>query len=265
MAINKEGSGYTFGFAAILVIVTGASLAIVFTGLNSFIKKNEADKKMMDILSSIGVESERTTAAAVFADIVEERILLDGAGAVVTTMSEPVTPGDKADPFNVDVRKEYKQKVSKIVQANKNNKKVLLAKVALEDVQYPLFKCTKNDSTFYVVPMVGTGLWGPIWGYVALNEDMKSIYGASFDHKSETPGLGAEIKEPFFEDTFIDKEIYEESKYVSVSVVKSGKAGNSKYAVDGITGGTITSNGVSEMMYRTMAIYDNYFKTQRTL
>ena len=58
--------------------------------------------------------------------------------------------------------------------------------------------------------MVGTGLWGPIWGYVALNEDMKSIYGASFDHKSETPGLGAEIKEPFFEDTFIDKEIYEE-------------------------------------------------------
>lgn len=263
MAINKEGSGYTFLFAAIMVIVTGASLAMVSLGLKPEIKKNEADKKMINILASIGVEAERSDAAVIFKEVVKERVLLNGKGEVVKTTQGEVDPADKADPFNVDVQKEYKKMISKIVQANKNNKPVLLQKVSEQNVQYPLFRCEKNDSTFYVVPMVGTGLWGPVWGYIALNEDLKTIYGAAFDHKSETPGLGAEIKEPSFEDLFPGKKTYKDNKYVSVSVLKAGKAGDSPYAVDGITGGTITSVGVSEMIYRTLAIYDNYFKTIR--
>jgi Na+-transporting NADH:ubiquinone oxidoreductase subunit C len=263
MAINKEGSGYTFGFAALMVVIVGASLAMVSMGLKPEIKKNEADKKMMDILSSIGVESERTSADGIFTNVVSDRILINAEGEVMSSMTGTVDFTDKSDPFNVDVQKEYKQMVSKIVQANKNDKPTLLQKVGEQPVNYPLFKCQKNDSTFYVVPMVGTGLWGPVWGYVALLDDMKTIYGASFDHKTETPGLGAEIKEDFFEVTFKNKSIYKDGNYVSVSVVKSGKAGDSNNAVDGITGGTITSNGVSEMLYRTLAIYDNYFKTQR--
>ncbi|MDA0972920.1 MAG: NADH:ubiquinone reductase (Na(+)-transporting) subunit C [Bacteroidetes bacterium] len=263
MAINKEGSAYTFGFAALMVIITGASLALVSLGLSSNIKKNEADKKMMDILSSINVESERTNAAQIFNSVVKERILLDADGTVIRTMNTDVDPANLEDPFNVDVQKDYKQKISKLVQANKNDKPVLLEKVSEQDVQYPLFRCEKEGETYYVVPMVGTGLWGPVWGYIAMKDDLKTVYGASFDHKTETPGLGAEIKEDFFEKQFTGKSIYEDGQYVSVSVVKAGKAGDSEYAVDGITGGTITSTGVSEMIYRTLAIYDNYFKTQR--
>ena len=263
MAINKEGNGYTFAFAAIMVVITGASLAMVSLGLKPDIKKNEADKKMMDILSSISVDSERNNAAVKFEEIVKERILLNAKGELVKSVDGKLDPADKADPFNVDVKKEYKKMVSKIVQANKNDKPVLLQKVSEQNVQYPLFRCEKNDSTFYVVPMVGTGLWGPVWGYVAMNEDLLTVYGASFDHKTETPGLGAEIKEPQFEDLFPGKKIYKGDEYVSVSVLKAGKAGDSEYAVDGITGGTITSVGVSEMIYRTLAIYDNYFKTIR--
>ncbi len=265
MAINKEGSVYTFSFAAIMVIVTGAALAMVSMGLKPDIKKNEADKKMMDIMSSISVDSERSNAAELFNTIVTERIVLNAKGDVIRNATGEVVATDKDDPFNVDVKKEYKKMVSKIVQANKNDKPVLLEKVAEQDVNYPLFKCENEGKTFYVVPMVGTGLWGPIWGYVALNEDMKTVYGASFDHKTETPGLGAEIKEDFFEVNFAGQSIYKEDEYVSISVVKAGKAGDSKHAVDGITGGTITSNGVGEMVYRTMAIYDNYFKKQRAL
>jgi Na+-transporting NADH:ubiquinone oxidoreductase subunit C len=246
-----------------MVIITGASLAMVSLGLKPDIKKNEADKKMMDILASISVDSERSNAAVKFEDIVKERILLDASGQLIKTMDGKVDPADKADPFNVDVQKDYKQKISKIVQANKNNKPVLMEKVTEQDVKYPLFRCEKEGETYFVVPMVGTGLWGPVWGYIAMKDDLKTVYGASFDHKTETPGLGAEIKESFFEDLFKDKEIYDDNTYVSVSVVKAGKAGDSKYAVDGITGGTITSVGVSEMIYRTLAIYDNYFKTIR--
>ena len=232
MAINKEGSGYTFAFAAIMVIITGASLAIVSLGLKPDIKKNEADKKMMDILSSIEVESTRTNAAIIFEDIVKERILLNAKGEVLKNVESVLDPTDKGDPFNVDVKKEYKKMVSKIVMANKNDKPVLLEKVSEQNVQYPLFRCEKNDSVFYVVPMVGTGLWGPLWGYVAMNEDLNTIYGAAFDHKTETPGLGAEIKESQFEDLFPGKKIYKDNKYVSVTVTKAGKAGDSEHAVD---------------------------------
>ncbi|NND94931.1 MAG: NADH:ubiquinone reductase (Na(+)-transporting) subunit C [Flavobacteriales bacterium] len=265
MAINKEGNGYTFGFAALMVILVGASLAMVSIGLKPEIKKNEADKKMMDILSSIGVDSERSTAADVFNSVVKERILIDASGEVISSATGQVDPTNSEDPFNVDVKKQYKQMISKIVQANKNDKETLIDLVSQQPVEYPLFRCEKEGEEFYVVPMVGTGLWGPIWGYVAMQEDMKTVYGASFDHKTETPGLGAEIKEDFFEEQFVGESTYKEGDFVSIAVVKGTSKAENKNAVDGITGGTITSNGVGEMVYRTMAIYDNYFKKQRTL
>ncbi|NNC83084.1 MAG: NADH:ubiquinone reductase (Na(+)-transporting) subunit C [Flavobacteriales bacterium] len=263
MAINKEGNGYTFGFAAVMVILVGASLAMVSMGLKPDIKKNEADKKMMDILGSIDVESTRENAAEIFNTMVTERILVNAQGEVIRSATGPVDPADAEDPFNVDVRKEYKQMVSKIVQANKNDKPVLIEKVSELPVNYPLFKAEKDGETYYVVPMVGTGLWGPIWGYVSMESDMKTVYGATFDHKTETPGLGAEIKEDFFEEQFEGESTYEDGDFVSISVVKGTSSPDDKNAVDGITGGTITSNGVAEMVYRTLAIYDNYFKKQR--
>jgi len=265
MAVNKEGQGYTFLFAAIMVIVTGASLAMVSLELKPDIKKNEADKKMMDILGSINVQdATRENAAALFSEYVKERMVLDVKGEVVSTMDGAVDPQNTIDPFNIDVQKEYKQKISKLVQAYKNDRKVLLEKVEAETIQYPLFRCEKDGKEYFVVPMVGTGLWGPIWGYVSLEKDMKTVFGASFDHKTETPGLGAEIKEEMFEGQFEGKSIYDPSNaYVSIDVVKGGAPDGDLSGVDAITGGTITSNGVDEMLYRTLAIYDVYFKKMR--
>lgn len=263
MGVNKEGSGYTFGFAIAMVIVVGASLAMVSMALKPDIKKNEADKKMMDILASVGVEATRANAAEMFEDMVKERILIDAEGNVVRSMDGAVEPGNAEDPFNTDVKKDYKKHVSKLVQSYKNDKATLLTEVSGTPVQYPLFRCEKEGKQYYVVPMVGTGLWGPVWGYVSMEEDMQTIFGATFDHKTETPGLGAEIKEAFFEDQFPGEKIYANDKFVSIDVVKGTSSPDNKNAVDGIVGGTITSNGVDEMLYRTMAIYDKYFQKQR--
>jgi len=264
MAVNKEGSVYTFTFAIILVVVVGATLALTSMALKDTIKKNVNDKKMMNILASIGLDDEQVTrknAAEQFDIYVKERILLDVNGDKVNAKSEAIDPADKTDAFNVDIKKEYKTKVAKLVQKLKNNKEDLLTAVEGTDVQYPLFRCEKDGKELYVMPMVGTGLWGPIWGYVSIENDFNTVYGAAFDHKTETPGLGAEIKEDFFEQPFIGLKIHDDKGgFVSINAKKGGATPGSKHEVSGITGGTITSNGVNEMLYRSMLIYTRYFK-----
>jgi Na+-transporting NADH:ubiquinone oxidoreductase subunit C len=110
--------------------------------------------------------------------------------------------------------------------------------------------------------MIGKGLWGPIWGFVSLESDFESIYGVKFDHKTETPGLGAEIKQPLFMDKFnlddADRKINPDGNKL-FEVLKGGAEITSEYQVDGITGGTITSKGVEEMMDRTIKIYVRHF------
>jgi Na+-transporting NADH:ubiquinone oxidoreductase subunit C len=110
----------------------------------------------------------------------------------------------------------------------------------------------------YVIPVVGSGLWGPIWGYIAVNEDKTSIFGAQFDHKTETPGLGAEIKQPFFYNQYSSEVISVDGVYKKIKVVKDA-SGSEMHKVDGITGGTITSKGVEEMVDRTLQVYVKYF------
>ncbi len=112
--------------------------------------------------------------------------------------------------------------------------------------------------------MRGKGLWGPIWGYIALSEDFNAIYGANFDHKSETPGLGAEINEQWFQDMFKGKNIFnEQGKFVSVEVMKGGAPDDAAHAVDAISGGTITSNGLENMIMDCLAPYQAYFEKNK--
>ena len=119
-----------------------------------------------------------------------------------------------------------------------------------------------NNDRYYIIPLRGTGLWGPVWGYISLRSDFNTIEGAVFDHKSETPGLGAEITTPAFYKQFTDKQIFDNSgKYVSVQVVKGGAAPGSKHQVDAISGGTITSEAVEEMISRNVNEYLNFFKS----
>jgi Na+-transporting NADH:ubiquinone oxidoreductase subunit C len=132
-----------------------------------------------------------------------------------------------------------------------------------EERNLPIFVYTAEDSTKkYIFPLRGTGLWGPIWGYIALYDDYNTIYGAIFKHSKETPGLGAEINESWFQEQFENKTIFDENgNFVSVEVVKGGAKPDDPHAVDAISGGTITSTALEEMLRECLVNYVQYFKT----
>ena len=248
MAINKESNGFTFGFAIGLVVILGVILAVLSEGLKPYKDKNVRIKKQLDILSAMmDVEKEGITRANAEAEFkkyvkLEDAVILDHTGKV--KKSE-----DGVSAFDVDIKKEFRDKT-----------------LAEKDKNYPLFVAKdKNDKTRYIIPVVGKGLWGPIWGYICLKEDMNTVLGVSFAHKTETPGLGAEINKPFFMDRWKDSKIMENNTFRKYEVVKDNSGPTKEYKIDGITGGTITSKGVEEMVNRTLKIYATYFKNQKNL
>ena len=119
------------------------------------------------------------------------------------------------------------------------------------------FVAEKDGDTKYVFPVYGTGLWGAIWGYVALNSDKNTVYGVYFSHASETPGLGAEIATEHFQTLFSGKKAVDNGQIV-LGVVKNGKVENPECQVDGISGGTITSDGVNLMLKNCLSNYKNF-------
>lgn len=120
-----------------------------------------------------------------------------------------------------------------------------------------------NGQKFFVMPVRGAGLWGPVWGYVSLKDDYNTIHGAVFDHKGETPGLGAEIATSHFANQFNDKKIFDNSgKFVSVKVVKGGAVEGNPHQVDAISGGTITSQAVEDMLFSNISDYLEFFSAR---
>ena len=235
MAINKDSNGYTFMFAIALVVIVGAGLAAVSMGLKPMQAKNIEVKKKMDILGALNLESTRENAAELYDEHVksDQCVVLDSDGNIK----------DGKVAFDIDIKKQYKDKT-----------------LDPKDRDYPLYVAEVDGETKYVIPMVGSGLWGPIWGYFSINADKESIYGAKFDHKTETPGLGAEIKQKFYYSQ------YEGEKITSpIKSVKDGSGAGINGKVDGITGGTITSKGVEEMVNRTIVVYVKYFKKNQAL
>lgn len=232
MAINKNSNGYTFGFAVLMVAVVGTLLAVASQGLKSRQDKNATDKKMISILSAINVEATRANAQEMYKKYVVDSKIISGKDL-------------SANPFDIDIKKEFRDK-----------------NLELTDRNYPLYICEKEGNKYFVIPVIGTGLWGPIWGFVALESDYKTIYGATFDHKAETPGLGAEIKYTSYSDQYTGEVITDTTgTFQPIIVVKDGSGSGLNSKVDGITGGTITSKGVEEMTTRTLEVYANYFKS----
>ncbi len=228
MAINKESNAYTFGFSILLVVIVGAILSSLSLGLKPLKDKNAEVKKQIDILNAIGVDADRSNAQELYTQYVGNNTF------VVSAQGEKL---ESEDAFALDVQKQHRDKT-----------------IAEDARKFPVFVANKDGQTMYVLPTVGKGLWGPIWGFVAVGDDMETIVGASFDHKTETPGLGAEIKNTSFEEQYIGAKMTS-----NITVVKDGSGKLDAQKVDGITGGTITSKGVEEMMNRTMAVYAAYF------
>ena len=229
--MDRNSNTYTFVFAIVMVVVVAAALAFTATTLKPLQAENVRQEKMQNILSTIGINISRQEASDQFSEFVKQELALNADG----TINEDV------DAFKIELMKETKK--SKDEQA------------------FPLYIAEKEGKKFYVIPLFGAGLWKEIWGYIALDEDKNTIVGASFDHAGETAGLGAEINQSWYEDQYIGKTILDDdNNFVSVQAVKAGATADPKHSVDAISGGTITSDGVSLMIEERLGNYLPYFK-----
>ncbi len=224
--MDTNSNKYTFIYSVIMVVVVAALLTVVALALQPAQQRNIELEKKRNILSSLKLESTPENVESIFDKTIVENYTINVEGEKV----------ENVDAFKINLKDELKKS---------------------PDAQnWPLYVAKLEDgSTKYVFALYGKGLWGPIWGYISLNDDFTTVYGAYFDHKSETPGLGAEISTPNYQAQFSQKKIFDE-KGVFVSVnVKKGGAGGDIYAVDAVSGGTITSNGLRDMLKTCISAY----------
>lgn len=243
---------YIFIYASVMVIVVAAILSTAASLLKPFQERNIRVEKIQKILLSADIESDKTNAEELFnKHIVEERVIdMDGNIVAIYRGGENVQGDIRA--FELDLKVELKKKSDHKSDASNPEPK------------FPLFVCEKDGETFYIVPLLGKGLWGPIYGNIAFKSDLNTIAGANFGHDKETPGLGAEIDQQFFQDQFLNKTIFDENgTFKGITVVKGGVSNsniNPAHGVDAISGGTITSNGVSDMLQDCLENYVPYIK-----
>jgi len=233
-----HSTNYIIGF----IVALTAVVAILLTGLReatlSTAQRNEEIFEKRAVLSAVNDYLPDSKVVNDLSDVEVGQIFEQQVEQVVLNMDGEVVDGVMAE--KVDMAKERK----------KPEPERLL----------PLFIYEKDGKEYYIVKVRGNGLWDEIWGNIALESDLNTIAGASFDHQGETPGLGAEIKDnPAFAEQFEGKKIYDDGEYVSVKVVKGGAKG-SEHGVDGISGATVTADGVSEMLYRGIKYYEPYFQ-----
>jgi Na+-transporting NADH:ubiquinone oxidoreductase subunit C len=246
MAIDKNSNQFTFTFAIVMVVVVGTVLALLYSGLKPFQDENIRREKMQNILAAMNVNVKRDEAPALYEKMVQKAVLIDARGNEVPGMDTNPVNGPA---FELNALKQYRNEKARVISE--------------DQMQYPVYVAEKDGETFYILPLVGTGLWGPIWGYVAMADDARTVKGSTFDHQGETPGLGAEINTTSFSNQFKGKTIADESgEFTSIKVYKGGSQTTSPHGVDGISGGTITSDGVDEMLDRTLAIYYKYLSAQ---
>jgi len=238
--MNKDSNKATFLFSSVMVVVIALMLSAAAIGLGPYQAKNIRIEKMKNILTTVAIDAETNEAEQLFKQYITKQVVLNNKGEEVA--------GEVA-AFDIDLKKE--QDKAKTGEAGKE--------------LFPLFVCDKEGRSFYIIPVRGKGLWGPIWGYISLEGDMNTIYGVSFGHKGETPGLGAEIETEKFQKQFTGKKIFDESgNFISVKAVKGGAAPANLHGVDAVSGATITSNGVTEMFKRTLINYIPYFKKAKS-
>jgi Na+-transporting NADH:ubiquinone oxidoreductase subunit C len=230
--MNTNSNTYTIVYASVMVVIVAFLLAFVSSSLKDKQNENvELDKKKQ-ILSALNVDLADADVAQLYSDIVKQEPLLSAEGTVIA----------ETGAFGIDSKQENAK--------------------PLAERNLPLFVCQVDSATKYVLPVYGAGLWGPIWGYIALNDDKSTIYGVYFSHAGETPGLGAEIAAAPFQNQFTasPKQIMRNGEFTSIGVVKAGKVDENRDYVNAISGGTITSQGVEAMLFDGLSQYVNFLK-----
>lgn len=222
--MEKNRNKYTLIYASVIVVIVAFLLAFTNIALKSRQDRNvELDTKKQ-ILASLNIRNVKD-ADAEYNKYVKMDMLLQPDGTLL------VNDGKFASNYSDEISKK----------------------------RYHVFRCSVYGETKYVFPLYGAGLWGAIWGYVSLNEDRNTVFGAYFSHQSETPGLGAEIASTKFQGEFTNKRVLK-NKVVALSVTKYGKVVDNNYEVDGISGGTITSKGVDSMIKKCLNYYKPFFQ-----
>lgn len=212
---DKNSNIYIVVYATVMVVVVAALLAVTALSLQGRQRANTLNEKKEAILASLGAaEQDYDKYIAAYA--------VDAQGERIESVS-----ADEALQMLFDLKK------------------------AEAAATYPVFEAADGR---IVLPVNGTGLWGPIWGYVALEKDMNTVAGAVFGHQGETPGLGAEIATEKYQQKFVGKRIFDGAQFVSI-VLRKGGAQDPEHEVDAITGGTKTSDGVTAMLKTSLGHY----------
>lgn len=233
--MNTNKNSYTLIYAIVMVVVVALLLALVSGGLKETQNENVALDKKKQILSSLRIDLKDQDAAALYEKYIVKELVLNSNG--------DITSEERGKAFGIDVLKENAK--------------------ALEQRELPLYVAEVDGKAKYIITVRGAGLWGPIWGYIALDDDKNTVYGTYFSHASETPGLGAEIATSDFQNRFVGKHILNDAKeFVSIAVMKAGKFAEGKEQIDAISGGTITSKGVEAMLLKSIGQYQEFFKKQ---
>ncbi len=211
---------YIFVYITVLVVVIASVLALTATLLQPKQDDNRKIEKMQGILNAVGIEASVENAISIYKQYVIEEILVNSSGEILGSFSGDEIP---SAAFSANMKEELAKGVEGAYP-------VMIARIDT------LYTC--------IFPLQGKGLWGPIWGYIALASDMNTVVGITLDHKGETPGLGAQ-------------------NFVSITLVKGGgTAAGAEHSVDAISGGTLTSNGVSEMLLGSLRVYEQYMKNK---
>jgi len=248
--MDKNSNSYIFIYASVMVIVVALVLSSVSGALKPLQLENKKMEKEQNILASIGIKAAPKEASELFLKNVKKELVVDLDGNILSIYANGKFEKGDVRAFDINLKKEY----SAINEGSKG--------------RLPIFVIEQNDAEYYVIPVLGKGLWGPIWGNVALESDFNTIYGTNFGHEGETPGLGAEIADAPFSNMFKGKTIFDEQgNFVSVAVVKGGVANQTAIApshgVDAISGSTLTCNGVTEMLKHSLGLYVEYIKKNK--
>ena len=223
---NVNSNAYIIIYSVVMVVIVAVLLSVTSLSLQERQGENILNEKKQQIVKALGEDP----MTASYADVVAEAVMLDKNGNKIEGKND-------TDIFNAlgDLTASF------------------------EAGEFPIFKAANGS---VVIPVYGAGLWGPIWGYIALEPDMNTVKGIVMDHSGETPGLGAEITTDKVQSSFVGKTIFEGTEFVSVSMKKGGATNN--HEVDAISGGTKTGDGVNAMLRTCVEGYLPYINANKS-
>ena len=232
--MKTNSNSYTIIYSIILVLIVAFLLAFVFQALKPMQDANVQLAQQKQILFALNQDRNMTNEQAV--ELWKKIIIAD-------------------DIINSD---------GKVVEAGKQGGVDAGFKLNSKDAKegkLALFRCKVNGEVKYVIPVYGNGLWGPINGFIAINGDKQTVFGAYFNHESETAGLGAEIKDNAdWQAKFKGKKLFADDNNQKIALSVEKKIEDPKTQVDAVTGATLTSNGVTEMFHSDKGGLQPYVK-----